>query len=435
MLTFRRNIVNINNTSFNNSNKYINDYCPRKVKRQITKRSTKASCVRIGCCELGAKTRSAFENRSGEIIGVSRASVTAIAGNLVELQVLGEVGHGKSEGGRRPRLLDINAELGFIAGVDVGATSIDLALANFRGNILDKRSEPADVREAPEQVLSRINQLIVELLEEQEAEEEDLVGLGIGVPGPVHYPSGMLIKPPLMPAWDSFPIKNYLRKKFPQTNPAVDNDVNIMAIGEARAGGGKGIENFIYIKIGTGIGCGVIARGEIYRGSDGTAGDVGHICVDYNGPICHCGNPGCLEAMAAGPAIAKRGQEAAMSGKSKIMATLMDKNNGSLTAKDIGTGGSSIGDQAANMIIAESGRMIGGVLAGLVNFYNPRAIFIGGGVTNIGNDLLSTIRQATLRRATALSTRSLKIEFSKLKDNAGVHGAIWLAIENVFLQV
>lgn len=369
-----------------------------------------------------------------ELLDVSRASVTALAGNLVELNVFEEVGHGKSEGGRRPRLLDINAELGFIAGVDVGATSIDLALANFRGDILEKRSEPADVRIAPEQVLNRVIQLIVELLEKQGGEEEDLVGFGIGVPGPVHYPSGMLIEPPLMPAWDSFPIKDYLRKKFPQTNPAVDNDVNIMAIGEARVGGGKGIDNFIYIKIGTGIGCGVIAKGEIYRGSDGTAGDIGHICVDYNGPICHCGNPGCLEAVAAGPAIARRGEEAAMSGKSKIMATLMEENNGTLTAKDVGRAAAA-GDQSANMIIADSGRMIGGVLAGLVNFYNPRAIFIGGGVTNIGHYLLSTIRQATLRRATALSTRALQIEYSKLKDNAGVHGAIWLAIENVFLQV
>ena len=394
----------------------------------------KLSAVDLAAVNLIRKKGTLSRTDLAELLGLSRASVTAIAGNLVDLKVLEEVGHGKSEGGRRPRLLDINADLGFIAGVDVGATSIDLALANFRGDILEKRSEPADVRKAPEQVLNRVNQLIVELLEEQGGGEQDLVGLGIGVPGPVHYPSGMLIEPPLMPAWDSFPIKEFLRKKFPQTNPAVDNDVNIMAIGEARAGGGKGIDNFFYIKIGTGIGCGVITKGEIYRGSDGTAGDVGHICVDYNGPICHCGNSGCLEAMAAGPAIAKRGEEAALSGKSKIMATMMDENNGTLTAKDVGRA-AAVGDQSANEIIADSGRMIGGVLAGLVNFYNPRAIFIGGGVTNIGHYLLSAIRQATLRRATALSTRALQIEYSKLKDNAGVHGAIWLAIENVFLQV
>jgi glucokinase-like ROK family protein len=366
-----------------------------------------------------------------ELLDLSRASVTAIAGNLVELQVLSEVGHGKSEGGRRPSLLDINQDLGYIAGVDIGATSLDLALADFRGEILERRSELADVRNKPEQILDRIGVLIDEMLTERKAEGKELVGIGIGVPGPVHYPSGLLIEPPLMPPWDSFPIKGYIRSKYPQVNPAVDNDVNIMAIGEAKAGDGKGLDNFFYIKIGTGIGCGVIAGGEIYRGSDGTAGDVGHICVDYNGPICHCGNPGCLEIMAAGPAIALRGEEAARRGESKIMADRMEKTKGVLTAIDVGKAAAA-GDQAANKIIADSGKMIGGVLAGLVNFYNPRAIFIGGGVSKIGNQLLSTIRQATLRRATALSTRSLAIDYSRLGDDAGVYGAIWLAIGTVF---
>jgi glucokinase-like ROK family protein len=368
-----------------------------------------------------------------DLLDLSRASVTAIAGNLVDLGVLCEVGHGKSEGGRRPRLLDINADLGYLAGVDIGATSVDLALADFRGEILERSAEPADVREEPEKVLDRITDLIQEMLIKQGAENKDLVGIGIGVPGPVQYPSGLLIEPPLMPAWDSFPIIEYVRKTFPQTNPAVDNDVNIMAIGESRAGGGKGIENLLYIKIGTGIGCGVIARGEIYRGSDGTAGDVGHICVDYNGPICHCGNPGCLEAMAAGPSIASRGKAAADEGKSKFLARRLKDKEGRLSAEDVGEAAAN-GDRTANRIIADSGRMIGGVLAGLVNFYNPRAIFIGGGVSKIGHHFLSTIRQATLRRATALSTRNLKIEYSKLGDDAGVNGAIWLAIENVFTR-
>jgi glucokinase-like ROK family protein len=368
------------------------------------------------------------------LLEISRASITTIAGNLLDLGVLSEVGHGKSEGGRRPQLLDINAGLGYLAGVDIGATSLDLALADFRGDILERMSEPADVRDEPAKVLDRVTEIIQEMLAKQGASDPDLVGIGIGVPGPVKYPSGLLIEPPLMPAWDSFPIKDYVRKTFPKINPAVDNDVNIMAIGESRIGGGKGIENLLYIKIGTGIGCGVISRGEIYRGSDGTAGDVGHICVDYNGPICHCGNPGCLEAMAAGPAIARRGQEAAVSGKSEFLAERLKDNGGTLSAEDVGEAAAN-GDRVANGIIADSGRLIGGVLAGLVNFYNPRAIFIGGGVSNIGHHLLSTIRQATLRRATALSTRDLKIDFSKLGDDAGVNGAIWLAIENVFAKV
>lgn len=391
------------------------------------------SAAELSAVDLVRKKGPLSRTAIAEYLDISRGSVTAIAGNLVDLNVLTEVGHGKSEGGRRPQLLDVNAELGYIAGVDIGATSVDLALADFQGTILERKAEPADVREEPDQVLDRIIDLIVEMLASQGAGITDLVGLGIGVPGPVQFPTGLLIEPPLMPAWDSFPIKRFIRQRIPQVNPVVDNDVNIMAIGEARVGGGKGLDNFFYIKIGTGIGCGVITKGEIYRGSDGTAGDVGHICVDYNGPVCHCGNTGCLESMAAGPAIAQRGREAAENGKSEIMAKRLAENNGELTSKDIGEAAAA-GDQAANRIINESGRMIGGVLAGLVNFYNPRAIFIGGGVSNIGHQLLSTIRQATLRRATALSTSSLLIDYSKLGSDAGVHGAIWIAIENVFVS-
>lgn len=378
----------------------------------------------------GPLSRTALAN----LLGLSRGSVTAIVGNLVDLEVLKEVGFGDSEGGRRPTLLDANADLGYIAGIDIGATSVDLALADFRGTILQRIAEPADVRDTPEQLLDRICALITERLNTRGASEKELVGLGIGVPGPVQFPSGLLIEPPLMPAWDSFPIKDYIRRRFPQVRPIVDNDVNIMAIGEARVGGGVGTDNFLYIKIGTGIGCGVIARGEIYRGSDGTAGDVGHICVDYNGPICHCGNMGCLERMAAGPAIAERGRLAAERGESEILARLMKANKGVLSSVDVGDAAAA-GDESANLIIADCGRMIGGVLAGLVNFYNPKAIFIGGGVSNIGHHLLSTIRQATLRRATALSTRSLVIDYSKLGPDGGVHGAIWLAIENIFVPV
>jgi glucokinase-like ROK family protein len=404
------------------------------IKKTIKNGLPRLSNVELKALELVRKRGPLSRTELADHLGISRASVTAIAGNLVELEVLTEIGHGKSAGGRRPRLLDVNKNLGYIAGIDIGATSVDLALADFRGKILERQAEPADVRDAPEQVLDRICDLVIEMLVSKNADEKDLVGLGIGVPGPVQFPSGLLIEPPLMPAWDSFPIKKYIRQRVPQINSVVDNDVNIMAIGEARVGGGIGIDNFFYIKIGTGIGCGVITRGEIYRGSDGTAGDVGHICVDYNGPICHCGNKGCLERMAAGPAMAERGRQAAESGESKILANLLKTNGGILSAVDIGEAAAA-GDQSSNQIIAESGKMIGGVLAGLVNFYNPKAIFIGGGVSNIGHHLLSTIRQATLHRATALSTRSLVINYSKLGPDAGVYGAIWLAIENVFLQV
>ena len=365
------------------------------------------------------------------VLDYSRASLTTIVGSMIESGILHEVGEGQSAGGRRPLLLDINPHLGYVAGIDIGATSVDYAIADFQGKIFERFSESSDVRIDPEAFLKNVCDVISRLLAKHDILPEQLVAIGLGVPGPVEFAAGVLIAPPLMPAWEGYLIKEFFRPQFPAAKVVVDNDVNIMAKGEQKAGNGQGVDNFLFVKIGTGIGCGIISNGRIYRGSDGCAGDVGHICVDYNGPICHCGNQGCLEFMAAGPAIAAQGIEKAQAGKSPFLAQRMQENSGELTAVDVGEAAAA-GDRAANEIIRRSGRMIGGVLAGLVNFYNPKAIFIGGGVSKIGYSFLSTIRQATLRRATALSTRRLQVEYSQLGDDTGVVGAIWLALENVF---
>ncbi len=365
------------------------------------------------------------------LLGVSRASITSIVNNLIDRGILIEVGLGQSAGGRRPLLLDINGAVGYVAGVDIGATSVDIALADFRGEILRRYCEPADVNDDPDKVLDRVCSILESLMIENGSSQRPLVAAGIGVPGPVQFSKGVLIAPPLMPRWEGYPIREFIQDRFPLVEAVVDNDVNIMAKGEQMAGAGQGIDNFLFVKVGTGIGCGIISSGAIYRGSDGCAGDIGHICVDYNGPICRCGNPGCLEFMAAGPAIAQAGKAAALAGESEFLAQRMRSNEGELSAGDVGDAAAR-GDRRANEIIRESGLRIGAVLAGLVNFYNPRVIFIGGGISKIGYQFLSSMRQATLRRATALSTRQLRIEYSELGDDAGVIGAIWLALEHIF---
>ncbi len=222
---------------------------------------------------------------------------------------------------------------------------------------------------------------------------EKLAGIGIGIPGPVDFSQGTVVSPPIMPGWDQYPIIQTMQQWFPAANVVVDNDVNVMALGEIYQGAGKGVDNLIFIKIGTGIGAGIICEGEIYRGASGCAGDIGHISVHKNGPMCHCGNNGCLEAMAAGPAIAERAFLAAEAGKSPILLKYSEKNGGFLTAEDVGDAARE-GDTLAIEIIRESGQYIGDVLASLVNFYNPDMIVIGGGVSNLGNLLLSSIRQS-----------------------------------------
>lgn len=366
------------------------------------------------------------------ITGWSKAKASQEIRSLVDKGYLVEVGEGASQGGRKPRLLRINNQLGYIAGIDIGATSLDIALADVTGLILQRRSEATDVRINPESVLGRCSELLLELVQEQVAIPAQILGIGVGVPGPVDFARGVLVAPPLMPEWENFPIRDFFKKTFHSAFVVVDNDVNIMALGEQRAGDGAGVDHFIFVKIGTGIGAGIISNGKIHRGSDGCAGDIGHICVDRESPLCACGNRGCLEAMAAGPAIASKAMEAARSGISPIMSQMRESNRRRLRPEDVNAACRE-GDQAALDIIRESGKMIGDVLASLVNFFNPSHIFIGGGISNFGNHLLVAIRQAVLQRSLPLATTHLSIKFSRVASNVGIIGAISLALDYLFV--
>ncbi len=366
------------------------------------------------------------------LTGWSKAKSSHQIRGLVDKGLLVETGEGASQGGRRPQLLRLNEQLGYVAGVDIGASSIETVLADVTGHVVQRRSESADVREAPEKFFGRCIELINEMIEAQGIEPERLLGFGIGVPGPVDFARAVLVAPPLMPAWENFPIRATFNKHFPSAFVIVDNDVNIMALGEQRVGDGADIDHFIYVKIGTGIGAGIISNGRIHRGSDGCAGDIGHICVDKDGPTCKCGNKGCLEAMAAGPSIAEKAMQAARNGQSPLMRQMMDANNGILRPEDVNAACRD-GDDAALEIIRSSGQMVGDVLASLVNFFNPSHIFIGGGIAQFGNHLLVAIRRAVLRRSLPLATNHLSINFSRAGSNAGTVGAVALALDYLFI--
>lgn len=366
------------------------------------------------------------------ITGWSKAKTSQEVAKLVEKGYLREVGEGPSEGGRRPRLLSINNRLGYVVGIDIGATSLDLALADICGQIVQRRSEPTDVLLPPEEVLGRCSEIICEMTLSIGVHPNLVLGIGIGVPGPVEFSRGVLVAPPLMPKWEEFHIRTFFQTTFPAAFVVVDNDVNIMALGELRGGDGIGLDNFIFVKIGTGIGAGIISNERLHRGSSGCAGDIGHICVDKGGAVCRCGNIGCLEAMAAGPAISEKALRAAQDGTSEFLRERLRANHGTLTPKDVNDACRN-GDPVSLDIIRQSGQMVGDVLAGLVNFFNPSHIFIGGGIANFGNHLLATIRQAVLQRSLPLSTRHLAINYSRMGAEAGVTGATFLALEYLFL--
>ena len=366
------------------------------------------------------------------ITGWSKAKASQEIRSLVDKGYLVEIGEGASQGGRRPRLLRINNQLGYIAGIDIGATSLDVALADVSGLILQRCSEPTDVKLSPESVLGRCSEMLLELIHVQSVSPNQILGIGIGVPGPVDFARGVLVAPPLMPEWENFPIRDFFKKTFVSAFVVVDNDVNIMALGEQRSGDAENVDHFLVVKIGTGIGCGIMASRKIHRGSSGSAGDIGHICVDTTGPICRCGNRGCLEAMAAGPAISEKATQAARERKSELLHKMMKNNGNVLTPEDVNMACRE-GDETALEIIRSSGRMIGDVLAGLVNFFNPSQIYITGGISNFGNHLLIAIKRAVLRRSLPLATSGLDIVFSRMGSDAGVLGAIMLALEYLFI--
>jgi glucokinase-like ROK family protein len=364
-------------------------------------------------------------HRMAEQLGFSKSKANAIIAGLVDQGLLAEAGLQRSSGGRRAENLQISGALGVLVGIDIGATSLDIAVLGPDLHPLAQHSEAADVRQGPGIVLARVRVLMRELLAHAGADAKRVMGIGIGVPGPVNFDSGQLVNPPLMPAWDGFSIRDALREDY-AAPVFVDNDVNLMALGELWRLK-RTLSNFLVIKVGTGIGCGIVCHGEVYRGAAGSAGDVGHICVDQEGPRCHCGNLGCVEVMAAGPAITRMAVEAVESGQSDLMAERL-RSKGSLDALDVGHAGRA-GDAAANGIIQRAGSLLGQMLASVVNFFNPSHVFIGGGITHIGPLFLAAVRQSVYQRSLALSTRHLEIQYTPLGTQAGLVGAGVLAMQ------
>jgi glucokinase-like ROK family protein len=278
--------------------------------------------------------------------------------------------------------------------------------------------------------LDHLETLIEQTVAGSPVSQADIVGLGVGLPGPVEFASGRAISPPIMPGWNNYPVRNRLADRF-GVHVVVDNDVNTMAIGEQRAGLARGIDDFVFVKVGTGIGAGIFSNGLLHRGADGAAGDIGHIAVEPGSAVlCRCGRYGCLEAYAGGAALARQAQEAAMSGQSKYLADLLGTPDGSLTADHI-TSGASTGDPECLRLLDQAAWRLGQAMSGCVNFFNPSLIVFGGGVSRAGHLLLPGIRQAVLKLSLPLATRDLRIDITRLGDTAGTIGAAFAVIDQL----
>jgi glucokinase-like ROK family protein len=364
----------------------------------------------------------------GDRLDLTRPRLLAEVERLVAAGYIAEAGMAASRGGRRSTLVELQPRLRFAA-VDLGASSIDIEVTNGRLEPVAAYRESADIRSGPKAILHRVNELLAKARTDGAFDRLDAVG--IGVPGPVSFRDGVPVSPPIMPGWDRYPVRELLAREH-GCPAVVDNDVNIMAIGERHGGVAHSVDDFLFVKIGTGIGCGIHLGGGVYRGVDGCAGDIGHIQVDAHGPMCSCGNAGCLEALFSGAALARDAGAAARSGESPALAERLAAN-GEIGARDVAEGAAE-GDVVCIRLIRDGGRRVGATLATLVSFANPSMIVIGGGLALLGHILLAEIRSVVYRRSLPLATGNLPVVLSELGARAGVSGAAVLASDTAFEQ-
>jgi glucokinase-like ROK family protein len=360
------------------------------------------------------------------ISGLGRNVVAQRVAQLLDSGLVTEGPLGQSTGGRAPRELHFASDAGHVLVAELGATSTSVALADLAGHLIDQATEPSDVTDGPELILGRVAARFEELLKSHDVE---VWGVGIGLPGPVEFTTGTPVAPPIMPGWDGFDVRGYFAGRF-SAPTWVDNDVNVMALGELRDGLARGRQDVIYVKVGSGIGAGLVSKGSLHRGAQGCAGDIGHIAaVAESQVVCRCGQHGCLEALAGGAALAREGRLAAQRGESPFLAQLQSAN-AEISSADVGRAAIH-GDPRSVELVTTSARLVGEALSQLVNFFNPSLILLGGGVTDVGDLYLATVRQMVLSRSLPLATRSLLIERSPLGNTAGLKGAAFMVIDEL----
>jgi predicted NBD/HSP70 family sugar kinase len=350
------------------------------------------------------------------ITGLSRSTVSQRVDDLLAQGYLLEAGEGPSTGGRPPTRLIFNAGRGVVLAADLGATHGRLAVTDLTARSLAEEPIELSIADGPDVVLPFVQDRFKELLDEVGRTTADVRGIGIGVPGPVEFAAGRTVNPPIMPGWDSVVIPQRLAERFDGIPVLVDNDVNIMGLGEYWTYWRGEVDDLLYVKVASGIGCGVIVGGEVHRGAQGTAGDLGHIRLcDDSDTVCRCGNQGCVEAVASGSALARQATELGLPASTSRDVVALVRG----------------GQPDAVRLVRRAGRRLGEVLAAAVNLFNPSVIVIGGDLAHAHEQLLAGIREVVYQRSTVLATRHLQIVRSRLDDRAGVVGAAVTVVEHV----
>lgn len=347
------------------------------------------------------------------LTGLARSTIAARVETLMALELISPVGDAASTGGRPSSQFALNPSARVVLAADLGASHATLAATDLAGTVLGEVHQAIDIASGPEAVLGWMVSAARDLLDQLERPHHDLIAIGVGIPGPVQHSTGRPVNPPIMPGWDRFDVPGWVQQHL-EVPVLVDNDVNIMALGE-RAFAWPNSEHLMFVKVATGIGAGVISGGLLQRGAQGIAGDIGHVQVARGAGVpCHCGNRGCLEALASGPAIARALRESGV-----------DANSGRDVVELV-----KRGNLDAIQAVRQAGRDIGEVLTAAVSLINPSVIAIGGSMARAGEHLIAGVREVVYTRSMPLATEHLSIVQSSAAENAAVLGASMLAIHH-----
>jgi glucokinase len=312
-------------------------------------------------------------------------------------------------------------------GIDLGGTKILTSVVDAAGRMLSRDHSVTPATRGQKAVIEAVIESARHSLEEAAIPPSELTAVGVGAPGLSNPDKGILYTSPNLPGWRDVPLRDIIAKELGVTAYLI-NDANAAAIGELHYGAGKGASDFIYVTVSTGIGGGIIINGELYTGPTGTAGEVGHMVIDDNGPLCNCGNRGCWETLASGRALATEARRLIKKGTTTTILELAGGDVDEVNAEVIHRAALA-GDRLAKRLIARTGYYLGVGLANLINIFNPELIVIGGGLANSGDMLLRPAYEEAGRRAFKESYQATRFARAELGRNSGVIGAAVYALK------